>query len=201
VIVVIFVVAIFVMLHLLSYPQSSSCTLILLYCSYWRLPFTVFCLCRYSWSLYRVVLTACACVLCLLFVCALAPFLPYTQAQSAHTRGHKPFVSPSITSPRNSVSPSTHKSTQTFPVHTQFNCLILLQVECRPLRYKNAVRTSLKTHYFSATESRRLMLCKIWGFHGCDYEECRLIGYRNTSSYLTGDTLRLRYTAQPVNAM
>jgi hypothetical protein len=23
------------------------------------------------------------------------------------------------------------------------------------------------------------MLCKIWGFHGGDYEECRLLGYRN----------------------
>jgi hypothetical protein len=23
------------------------------------------------------------------------------------------------------------------------------------------------------------MLCKIWGFHGSDYEECRLLGYRN----------------------
>jgi hypothetical protein len=24
------------------------------------------------------------------------------------------------------------------------------------------------------------MLCKIWGFHGGDYEECRLLGYKNT---------------------
>jgi hypothetical protein len=23
------------------------------------------------------------------------------------------------------------------------------------------------------------MLCKIWGFHGGDYEECRLVGYKN----------------------
>jgi hypothetical protein len=23
------------------------------------------------------------------------------------------------------------------------------------------------------------MLCKIWGFHGDDYEECRLLGYKN----------------------
>jgi hypothetical protein len=23
------------------------------------------------------------------------------------------------------------------------------------------------------------MLCKIWGFHGGDYEECRLLRYRN----------------------
>jgi hypothetical protein len=24
-----------------------------------------------------------------------------------------------------------------------------------------------------------LMLCKIWGFHGCPYEECSLLGYKN----------------------
>jgi hypothetical protein len=29
------------------------------------------------------------------------------------------------------------------------------------------------------TEPSRLMLCKIWGFHGSDYEECRLLGYKN----------------------
>jgi hypothetical protein len=23
------------------------------------------------------------------------------------------------------------------------------------------------------------MLCNIWGFHGGDYEECRLLGYKN----------------------
>jgi hypothetical protein len=34
-------------------------------------------------------------------------------------------------------------------------------------------------HKFSATESSRLMLCKIWGFHGGHYEECRLLGYKN----------------------
>jgi hypothetical protein len=31
-------------------------------------------------------------------------------------------------------------------------------------------------HYVSATEPSRLMLCKIWGFHSGDYEECRLLG-------------------------
>jgi hypothetical protein len=45
--------------------------------------------------------------------------------------------------------------------------------------YKNAVRTSEKAHYFSATEPSRLMLRNIWGFHGRDYEECRLLGYKN----------------------
>jgi hypothetical protein len=47
------------------------------------------------------------------------------------------------------------------------------------LGYKNPVRTSQETHYLSATESSRLMLCKIWGFHGGDYEDCRLLGYKN----------------------
>jgi hypothetical protein len=32
------------------------------------------------------------------------------------------------------------------------------------LGYKNPFRTSQETHYVSATESSRLMLCKIWGF-------------------------------------
>jgi hypothetical protein len=44
------------------------------------------------------------------------------------------------------------------------------------LAYKNPVRTSQETHYFSATEFSQLMLCKILGFHGGDYEECRLLG-------------------------
>jgi hypothetical protein len=37
--------------------------------------------------------------------------------------------------------------------------------------------------------------------HGGDYEEWRLLGYKNPSSYLTGDTVRLHYRVQPVNAM
>jgi hypothetical protein len=48
--------------------------------------------------------------------------------------------------------------------------------ECRILGYKNPVRTSQETHYVSATEPSRLMLCKIRGFRGGDYEECRLLG-------------------------
>jgi hypothetical protein len=51
--------------------------------------------------------------------------------------------------------------------------------ECPLLGYKNAVRTSQETHYFSATEHSRLVLCKIWGFRGRDYEECRLLEYKN----------------------
>jgi hypothetical protein len=42
----------------------------------------------------------------------------------------------------------------------------------------NPVRTSQET-YISATELSQLMLCKIWGFHGGVYEECRLLGYKN----------------------
>jgi hypothetical protein len=34
-----------------------------------------------------------------------------------------------------------------------------------------------RRHITSATEPSQLMLCKIWGFHGSDYEECRLLGY------------------------
>jgi hypothetical protein len=33
--------------------------------------------------------------------------------------------------------------------------------ECRLLGYKNTVRTSQETHYVSATEAGRLMLCNI----------------------------------------
>jgi hypothetical protein len=36
--------------------------------------------------------------------------------------------------------------------------------------YKNPVRTSQETYYFSATEPSQLMLCKISGFHWVDYE-------------------------------
>jgi hypothetical protein len=44
---------------------------------------------------------------------------------------------------------------------------------------KTPVRTSQETHYVSDTEPSRLMLRNIWGFHGRDYEECRLLGYKN----------------------
>jgi hypothetical protein len=36
-----------------------------------------------------------------------------------------------------------------------------------------------RKHYVSATEPSRLMLSKILGFAGGDYEECRLLGYKN----------------------
>jgi hypothetical protein len=51
---------------------------------------------------------------------------------------------------------------------------------------KNAVFWDIKTqfvlhrrHITFLLESNQSMLCKIWGFHGGDYEECRLLGYKN----------------------
>jgi hypothetical protein len=39
--------------------------------------------------------------------------------------------------------------------------------------------TSQGTHYVSTTQPSWLMLCKIWGFHGCYYQECHFVGYKN----------------------
>jgi hypothetical protein len=46
------------------------------------------------------------------------------------------------------------------------------------------------------------MLGKIWGIHGGDYKECRLLWNKNPDR-ISGETntLRLRYRAQPVNSM
>jgi hypothetical protein len=38
--------------------------------------------------------------------------------------------------------------------------------DCRPLGYKNPVRTSQETNYVSATKTSLLTLCQIWGFQG-----------------------------------
>jgi hypothetical protein len=44
------------------------------------------------------------------------------------------------------------------------------------------------------------MTCKIWGFNGCDYDECLLLG--NKIPVPTSlKTIHLRYRAQPVNAI
>jgi hypothetical protein len=43
--------------------------------------------------------------------------------------------------------------------------------------YEYPGHTSEETRYFSATEPSRLILWKIWGFHGGDYVECRPLGY------------------------
>jgi hypothetical protein len=44
----------------------------------------------------------------------------------------------------------------------------------------NPVLSSQETHYISTTESGQFMLCKICGFHGGDYEEFRLLWYKNS---------------------
>jgi hypothetical protein len=41
----------------------------------------------------------------------------------------------------------------------------------------NPDHTSLETYNLSAIELSRLMLCKISGFHGSDYEVCRLLEF------------------------
>jgi hypothetical protein len=48
------------------------------------------------------------------------------------------------------------------------------------LDVKKPVCTSEETHYVSTTEPSRLTLRKIWGYHGGDYEEYRLLGYKNS---------------------
>jgi hypothetical protein len=60
--------------------------------------------------------------------------------------------------------------------------------QCRLLGYKHPVRTSQETHYVSAIESSQLMLCKIRGFHGDGYEECRLLEFYAEPSVLTRAT-------------
>jgi hypothetical protein len=47
--------------------------------------------------------------------------------------------------------------------------------ECFLLGYKNSVRTAQETHYVSATKLSVLVLGKIIGFHGGDYEEYKNI--------------------------
>jgi hypothetical protein len=77
-------------------------------------------------------------------------------------------------------------------------CIQEHEEECRLMGYENPVRTSQETHYVSARELSQLMLCKIWGFHGGDYEEFRLLGYKNpvrtsqeTHSYSATEPSRL----------
>jgi hypothetical protein len=72
---------------------------------------------------------------------------------------------------------------------------------------KNVVFWDINTRsYFTgdtlrpATESRRLMLCKIEVFTTVTMKNV-VFWDINTRSYFTGDTLRLRYRVQAVNAM
>jgi hypothetical protein len=48
--------------------------------------------------------------------------------------------------------------------------------EFRILGHQDSVGTSQETHYLSATETNRLMLCNILGFNGCECDEGRLQG-------------------------
>jgi hypothetical protein len=59
-----------------------------------------------------------------------------------------------------------------------------------------AVRTSQQTHYVFATEPNRLML-----FRETVVVYCEPYRTHRCSQYLTGNNLRLRYRAQPVNAV
>jgi hypothetical protein len=65
-----------------------------------------------------------------------------------------------------------------------------------------SVRTSQETHYVSATEPNRLILFGETATVYCENHTEHvntLCGH--FSSYLTGNTLCLRYRAQPVNAV
>jgi hypothetical protein len=50
-----------------------------------------------------------------------------------------------------------------------------------------------RRHYVSATEHKRLMVCTIWGFYGSDYEEWRLLRYK--------DSIRTSQEAQVFSAV
>jgi hypothetical protein len=63
--------------------------------------------------------------------------------------------------------------------------------------HTDTVHTSQETHYVSATEPNRLML--FGGKNNCLLQEP--YGTHRYSPYRTGNTLRLHYTAQPVNAV
>jgi hypothetical protein len=62
--------------------------------------------------------------------------------------------------------------------------------------HTDSVRTSQETHYISATKSNRLML-----FRETVAVYCGNHTEHRSSPYLTGNTLRLHYKAQPVNAV
>jgi hypothetical protein len=64
----------------------------------------------------------------------------------------------------------------------------------------NSVRTSQEAHYFSTTEPNQLMLCEETVAVYCENRTEHTDTYK-LSSYLTGNTSRLRYKAQPVNAV
>jgi hypothetical protein len=59
--------------------------------------------------------------------------------------------------------------------------------ECSLLGYKNPVRTSHETHYFTPIEPTRLMLCNIRSFPSGDCEGRRLLWY-NTPFHTSHET-------------
>jgi hypothetical protein len=71
--------------------------------------------------------------------------------------------------------------------------------------YKNSVRISQETHYVSDTKTNRLRLFVETGAVYCEnhmeHTNTLTNNTQELSSYLTGNTLRLRYKAQPVNAV
>jgi hypothetical protein len=65
-----------------------------------------------------------------------------------------------------------------------------------------SVRTSQETHYVSATEPNQLMLFRETVAVYCENHTEHINALRgHFSSHLAGNTLRLRYRAQPVNAV
>jgi hypothetical protein len=72
---------------------------------------------------------------------------------------------------------------------------------------KNAFFWGIKTkfilhrrHITSPLDSSQLMLCKICGFHGSDYEEYRLLAYKDPVR-TSQETHYVSARVQPVNAM
>jgi hypothetical protein len=73
----------------------------------------------------------------------------------------------------------TKYTTDSFSYYVRFENFTAVTEKFRILGYGNLVRTVQETQYVSATESSQLMLCKIWAFHGGDYEKFRILGYGN----------------------
>jgi hypothetical protein len=79
------------------------------------------------------------------------------------------------------------------------------------LIYINSIRTSQETHYVSATKPNRLMLFRetvaVYWENRTEHtdtlcgQNAQFSNIYKSSSYLTGNTFRLRYKSQPVNAV
>jgi hypothetical protein len=71
------------------------------------------------------------------------------------------------------TSHETHYVSATEPSRLRFSRRWLWRMPSS--RIQNLIRTSQETYYVSATKPSLLMLCKISGFHGGEYEECCLL--------------------------